>query len=68
MAHLQLEFFVLMGDGAARHDTALRGAEPCRVMTRQNKSWNLNTFLKYLQKGKALEELMSFIDSECEQF
>ena len=42
-----------MGDGAARHGmsivTALRGADPCRVMTRQNKSLlknpNLNTFL-----------------------
>ena len=38
-----------MGDGAARHVTALRGADPCRVMTRQNKSLlknpNLNTFL-----------------------
>ena len=26
-----------MGDGAARHGTALRGTEPCRVMTHHNK-------------------------------
>ena len=27
-----------MGGGAARHGTALRGAQPCRVMTHHNKS------------------------------
>ena len=50
-----------MGDGAARHGrygTALRGAEPCRVVTRQNKNpfffslQNTATILKYfLDRG-----------------
>ena len=29
---------ILMGDGAARHFTALRGAEPCHVMIHHIKS------------------------------
>ena len=33
-----------MGDGAARHGTALRGTEPCRLVTHQNKSLNFKMF------------------------
>ena len=33
-----------MGDGAARHRSALCGTEPCRVMTHHNKSLIFKTF------------------------
>ena len=38
-----------MGHGAARHGTALHGAEPCRVVTHQNKSLKILFFRTHMR-------------------